>query len=236
MNIPLNEINYISTPSLFSNIIKGTIAFSFLKERIDEADWVDYFHSHKDLQSSFSAEDLDGLKSHFVHNGIFEGRMIDTFPDDFLWLGKPTEQSNKIFVIGSLLHPYQYAIECFINLNSKFTSIRDHSPELFLDFLNKSGPYATLLEDSNISDRAELYFKPQSYYFFDENNNNICNFLLRFENLQKDLSFLQDLIKLDQHTHVFESHELGDYFTTNGHWDAVKNLYNSDFENFGYAK
>jgi hypothetical protein len=236
MNIPIKQINYISTPTLFSNILKGSIALSFFKESIDEADWVEYYNSHEDLYGSFSPEDSEALKYHYVHNGIFEGRMINTFPDHFLWLGKPKEFSNQTFVIGSLLNPYEYSIECFINLNSKFTSIRDHTPELFLEFLRKSGPYETLLQDSNIYDQVKFFFKPQSYFFFDENNNNVTNFLIRSDRFEKDNSFLQDLIQLESHPYTRDLIDISKYITSDDHWNLIKDIYRSDFDNFGYER
>jgi hypothetical protein len=112
------------------------------------------------------------------------------------------------------------------------------------DFLERNKVYKKVLSTSNNKLFNEEYsindhYKTQTSFIFDSNNNNMVDFIGRFESLNKDFSDLCNSLnipyeKLPLHNKMHDKVHYAKYH--NDHTkDLVSQIYKIDIENFGYT-
>ena len=83
------------------------------------------------------------------------------------------------------------------------------------------------------------HFKPQYLYIYD-NETNLCDFIGRFENLQKDYNFLKQKFNLDELVRLNENHfkkiKYYYHYYNKESLEYINKKYKKDFELFNYTK
>jgi len=142
--------------------------------------------------------------------------------------------SHKDFVIGCICNPYLYAVGSFLSVNNLYLNNVNKSKLQFLSFLEKSGPYAKLLDSNQNNPLIKSFFLPQSSFFIN-NNKSFLNFTIKYERLNKSVSFLNKLFDIKITNFNNDMDNFTDFYLTNKHWDLAKIIYQEDFYYFDYS-
>ena len=137
------------------------------------------------------------------------------------------------FKFGFVRNPWDRAVSSFFFLQQYLNRSLN-----FVDFLLEIGPFKQILGECKDSTWRGDHILPQYNFFFDEDGNQLVDFIGNYELLETHFLHICARIgisskKLGRYNHVSRSH-YSNYYTPYTK-DIVKEKYHKDIEYFGYT-
>lgn len=236
MIIEKNKICFISTPCLYSDVIKGHLVKKFCLDYFSQFNWLDYGSFFPDINTDNIAKDelANFYEKHFITQGVHEGRFLPHF-NEYYNNSFDTKSLLKaidlnFFSLSSCMHPYIYAVSSFEHCKSKLGI--DGS---FKDFLLFQGPFLDFAKNPNDYSKIEPYLRSQSDFIFSFPRRMRVNYIVRFENNNLDMNFLTEMLDFSDPNYSVYDPNHASFYTDNDCWDAAKVRYGDDFNLLGYG-
>lgn len=248
MIIKDKKIALFHIPNPYSDFVQGLLFKKFCAKSLNGFDWSKFYEKFKHLEcfkglESLNTKDLNKfVKNYFfkkaIFNNFFDENSINTFKIQLL----PSQDNeefiqldNSYFSLAVVCNPYVYAIYCYEGLKAKFKI-----DDTFSNFLTRSGDFAKLLNNVVTHKEVSSYFRNQSYYIADSNDDIKVNYIINSSNFLDDLNFLSSILNMAISDEQLDSismnpYVMSDYYVNSKDWDLAKVTYSKDFKLLGFA-
>jgi hypothetical protein len=236
MIIEKNKICFVSTPCLYSDVIKGNLVKKFCLDYFTEFNWLDYGSFFPDIDvTNIQKDELENFyEKHFIDQGVHQGRFLPHFNEYYHNSYDIESLAEKVdlnfFSLSSCMNPYIYAVSSFEHCKYKLGI--DGS---FKDFLLLQGPFLDFVKNPDNSPKMEPYLKCQSDFIFHFPRRMRVNYIVRFENNNLDMNFLTEILSVSDSSYSVCDPNHASFYTDNDCWDAAKIRYGADFDLLGYS-
>jgi hypothetical protein len=219
-----NKIIFIHIPKTGGTSIQKFLNLTFSDEAPSKKEQIDYFKEQK-------------IKFDYYHSTAYQYKRYVL-----------KEYFERYFKFTFVRNPYDRCVSEFFYANKghkKRDITPSHAPWLDLKPKKDFSPTAFsnhLVEYTKQTKRYKSHRACQSHFILDENGNSLVDFIGKYENLKEDLIKILDILKINKSIeelpHRYKNlveYDKSQYLTPKNK-ELILNIFEKDFELFGYEK